>query len=492
MALEEQMSLFNIESVETGSKQIEKPSSYTGLSGFHKYWGKKPLEPLSFLIDLLTKENDIILDPFLGGGLLSRLSLKKNRRFIGIDINPASIELGTLFINLPSYREYENNLKTLQKECSKNINDSYKRSDGTIASHYLWSHEELQSVWIKHSSSISEFAPTNFDFEQIESFNNYKSRNLRDLALFNNSRINSRSITNVNDLFTQRALRNIDILLDHILTLPALLRRAFLLTLTSASGQMSKMVFAISKRGKNNGHTNEKNKIEVGSWAIGLWCPDKHFEINVWNCFYNRANKFLKALRILDYSKPISPSSIDNFFINSDRIALCLDAAQNAMQSIPSKSISLIITDPPHSDRIPYLELSEFWNSILQYPNSDYDNEIVISNARERNKNRTLYIIQMQQIMKEFERIIQDDGYICVQFNARDNESWKFLDKSNGLVYRGCFPLEYSAASIVQDNRKGAMKNDFILIFQSKGSRNQITKFIDIPNWSSDFPQKET
>ena len=34
---------------------------------------------------------------------------------------------------------------------------------------------------------------------------------------------------------------------------------------------------------------------------------------------------------------------------------------------MPANCVSLIVTDPPHSDRVPYLELSEFWNSLLGY-----------------------------------------------------------------------------------------------------------------------------
>ncbi len=58
------------------------PKSYTGLMSFHKYWGKKPTESLSYLVENCTSEGDIIMDPFLGSGLIALECLERNRRFV--------------------------------------------------------------------------------------------------------------------------------------------------------------------------------------------------------------------------------------------------------------------------------------------------------------------------------------------------------------------------------------------------------------------------
>ena len=39
------------------SKAGTTPAGYKGFYGFHKYWGKKPHEPLAFIIDLLTSSS---------------------------------------------------------------------------------------------------------------------------------------------------------------------------------------------------------------------------------------------------------------------------------------------------------------------------------------------------------------------------------------------------------------------------------------------------
>lgn len=52
---------------------------------FHE--AQKPLELIEFLIKLTTKENQIVLDPFMGSGTTAVASNNLKRRFIGFEIN---------------------------------------------------------------------------------------------------------------------------------------------------------------------------------------------------------------------------------------------------------------------------------------------------------------------------------------------------------------------------------------------------------------------
>lgn len=134
--LPKQLSLFNFNS--TNIENLTAPKGYKGLAAFHKYWEKKPIECLSFLIESLTTENDIILDPFLGSGLVARESIFRNRRFIGIDINPISVELAQMLINLPSHLHLREILSSFEENIKPKIEATYSLDDGKIASHYLW------------------------------------------------------------------------------------------------------------------------------------------------------------------------------------------------------------------------------------------------------------------------------------------------------------------------------------------------------------------
>ena len=184
------------------------------------------------------------------------------------------------------------------------------------------------------------------------------------LVSFSNSRINTRPDMSVSDILTGRAQRNLDLLIDCISELPSEVRNAMKLCLTAASGQMTKMVFAVTGRGKTSGRRS--SKVEVGSWVIGYWRPKLHFEVNVWNCFERRVSKLSNAVKVKD---PLQGTeickSMESFEGNESPSYVACVPCQKGIRNIKKGSVNLILTDPPHSDRIPYLELSELWNGIL-------------------------------------------------------------------------------------------------------------------------------
>ena len=101
----------------------------------------------------------------------------------------------------------------------------------------------------------------------------------------------------------------------------------------------------------------------------------------------------------------------------------------------------------------------------------------------------------MTEFFMETSRVLKPHGYIALYFNARDEESWQYLKRiektSDSLKFVGCFPMTYSATSVVQDTRKGAMKNDYVIVYQKQqtNSRYQLPMaFASIPGWSSQFP----
>jgi hypothetical protein len=271
------------------------PKMYRGLHAFHKYWGKKPLEPLAYLIEKLSPPNGLVVDPFLGSGTAGSEAVRLARRFIGIDLNPIAIEISTLMMAPPKAAQFVLAFRKLEQITKAQIMESYKNThhDGP-ATHYLWKNAKLIEVRASSHHKLRSFEPNSDDIALYESYKNYQPHTIRTPRFFNNSRINSKPQMSLHDIFTGRALRNIEIILDGISTMPSIHQMPLKLSLTSALGQMSNMVFAITGRGKTTGAKSEK--IEVGSWVIGFWRPTLHFEINVWNCFENRAKKLIKVL----------------------------------------------------------------------------------------------------------------------------------------------------------------------------------------------------
>jgi len=482
--------------------QVSAPSGYRGLYAFHKYWGKKPFEPVSYAIENLTDRYEIVLDPFVGSGVVMREAARLGRRFIGIDLNPVAIEISKLLVSPPEVSVVKEGFIEIERRVRRQIEKSYGRdnADG-VATHYLWEGQELRQVWVVERGrgrGRRTYEPTEHDIRQFERYEEYQSHHIRPPRFFTNSRINASPDLTLNDLFTGRALRNIDLLLDAISNLPSSAQPIFRLCLTAACGQMSRMVFAITGRGKTTGRSS--SRIEVGSWVIGYWRPELHFEINVWNCFARRVRRLAKALREPDLSMSCLLSDHPSDVLCGQAMgSLCCDDALEALRQFHANSIDLILTDPPHSDRVPYLELSELWNAILGYT-VDFRKEVVVSNASERRKGLAEYNRAMRKILALAGQVLKKGRFLVLFFNARGSSSWEYLhaflqESVEGcLEYRGHFPLSYSAGSVVQDSRKGSLNHDFALVFQKQGADSsdidRVCKLQHVEGWSSALPGK--
>ncbi len=481
----------------TSVQELTQPSGYKGLYGFHKYWGKKPAETVSFLVEQLSEPDEVVLDPFLGSGAIAREASIRGRRVIASDLNPVAIELASFVVAPPPVVEMQRSLKEIEAATRSDIDKSYPLPGGAVATHYLWNGNELRQVWTKGSkgSLRVEFVPTASDLAAIDQFSDYIPRELRPLRIFKNSRINSPGAMQWRDLFTGRALRNLEILRNAILRISNdHVRKALLLALTASSGQMSQMVFAIAKRGKTSG-ARANDRIEVGSWVIGFWRPELHFEINVWNCFENKARALLRGLHAdcsESHLRRVSAKPLDVLEGRADVSLVNADAAE-LIAALPEGSVDLVVTDPPHGDRIPYLELSEMWNAILdRYPS--FDQEIVVSDAAERGHTSERYAERMKTVLQLAGRALSSTGRLAIMFNSRSAGEWADLlsaTEAGGLRFCGCFPMAYSARSVVQDNRSGALKHDYVLLFLPSVSPHRdetILRLRTIPHWSDEIP----
>jgi len=103
----------------------------------------------------------------------------------------------------------------------------------------------------------------------------------------------------------------------------------------------------------------------------------------------------------------------------------------------------------------------------------------------------------MSAFFADCSSILRDDGFLVLLYNARQQESWAFIkqlidgsEPSSTLNYLGQFPCNYSARSVVQDNRKGSLKHDIALVFGNPNANlNKISQLKTIHGWSDTFPQ---
>jgi DNA modification methylase len=467
---------------ETENKTNHIAESYTGIYGMHKYWSKKPYNILQDFILRYTKEGDIVIDPFCGSGISITESIFTGRKAVGIDINPSAIFIAKQMLSKIPAKLIRDEFTILESEIKDRINSFYdvRRGDAKfVGTHFIWENDNLTEVWYKNNTKSRRKIiekPTEDDLELASSFSYEKIPYFYPKDnFFHNSRINTNRESHIYDLFTPRNLMALSLLMDRIEKIEnADIREFFRFCFTASVGQASRMVFVVKRRGKFNGKLRETEKKEVGSWVIGYWVPKENFEINVWNCFENRYRRILKAKKGLEYKKyPINEASEFEELLDSRNILLLNAPSQNALKKIPDNSVDYVITDPPHGNRQPYLELSMMWNSWLE-KDVDYDDEIVISESKDREKDRSDYFELLNKVFAEIERILKPNRYFSLMFNSLDDETWvNLIAHTNrlNLELEKVETLEYSANSVVQDTRGAGLKTDFILTFRKNPDR---------------------
>ena len=461
----------------------EIPKSYTGIYSMHKYWSKKPFNIISKYIETYTNPNDIVLDPFSGSGISSIESVFLNRKTIGIDINPVSIFITKQMLANISIKNIEKEFLNIEKKIHKKTDQLYKISINNksfTGTHFIYKDDELTEIWYKENNikKIINVAETsglktldNFTYEDIKTFIPTKK-------MIKNSRINAKDNMSIYDLFTPRNMLALSILFNEINKIKnKALRDFFRFCFTSCSGQASKMVFVINNRKKMQNKNTISNRKEVGSWVIGYWIPNEHFEINAWNCFENRYKRSLKSKKEFSALHPNVnyAKNFDELKNHNGNICLINDSCYTVLKKLPDNSIDYVITDPPHGNRLPYLELSMMWNNWLGFDVNMKD-ELVVSDAKIRDKTVTEYIKLLKKILIEINRVLKNNRYFTLMFNSYDNQVWRNLQEilfNLDLELLDVSTIGYSASSVVQDSRKGGLKTDFILTFKKKHIKNK-------------------
>ncbi len=475
---------------ETKPKNYHEAESYTGIYGMHKYWSKKPYNIIRRFIEMYSDPNDIVLEPFCGSGITVVESIITNRKTIGIDINPLAIFITEQVLKKINTNKLANAFDELKRNTKEKIGTLYQvQRNGNIyrGTHFLWEEGKLAEVWFQNASKKKEIdTPTEKDVQSAQKIS-YSDipYDFPQSHFFHNPRINAYGDKKISDLFTPRNLYALSLLYNEIEKIQDDETREMMkFCFTSALGQTSKMVFVVKRRGKVNGKQHKVERKEVGSWVIGYWTPKEYFEINVWNCFENRFRKILKAKQSQErasYSVN-KTNNLTELIFGDCNLALFQEPTQKVLNRIPDNSIDYVLTDPPHGDRIPYLELSMMWNSWLK-KDVNYDDEIVISNAKERKKDKKNYNSLMNEVYAELYRVLKPDKHFSLMFNSLDDETWENIINhlnSTGFELKAVETLGYSANSVVQDNRKVGLKTDFVLTFQKSTPREANTKIITV------------
>jgi len=443
----------------------------------HRYWARKPPNLVRAFIERYSRPGDIVLDPFCGSGVTAVEAVLTGRRVVALDVNPMATFITRMTLVPVDLKHLDTAFRHLRARVKSDIDALYAtRCQGcgcfVTATHVIWQEDTPRTLWL-HCSTCGGKRVQQWSDEDQKHWETIQERTVpyaypQD-ELIENSRVNAVAGKRVCDLFTHRNLMALSLLYHGIEevadpTVRNLLKFAF----TAALPQASQMVFVVRRRGRMSGHVTQERE-EVGSWVVGYWIPRERFEIHPWNCFENRYRRLLRGKAELLSQLPKDYAEAADFagLIHGGSALIATQSATHLL-NLPTASIDYIFTDPPHGDRVPYLELSLLWMAWLGLK-ADFEQEIVISDAKARGKDLSAYRNGLRAAFCEMSRVLKPAAYLSVAFNNRESAAWQcFLEaaQSAGLQRVDTETMVYSAHSVIQDSRPGGLRGDFVLTFQ--------------------------
>lgn len=442
----------------------------------HKYWGKKPSNDLKELIEEFSNDGDTVLDPFSGYGVFCCEALILNRNVIANDLNPIANFLNKQLLNK------EIDLDLVQKQWKK----IRKEFEPYNSKWFEWDFEnekvELISILRNNDNfpikakfknkGMSKALEISLDENKAKEFldfeHNYQIQDwYPDNELIKNSRISAKDGMTVASLFTKRTLACHAKLLSLIEKHSSgneldLLKVAF----TSNLANCSKLVPPIISRGE----------MSQGAWMTGFYTGDTYIENNVLSYFENRFAKTIKGK--LDYLQQFGGNGLLNF--NQLEYKNGYKVLQNDVKKLDlkSESIDYIFTDPPYGDAVPYFEQSIIWNSWLKFE-PDYLNEIVISDSKTRNKNTSIFEIEINQAFSEISRVLKKGKFFSLTYHSLSGLEWKAITNAcikNGFDLYAFDWLVQKSFTPRQINRLKSVKGDVLVTLIKSDSPKNISE----------------
>lgn len=433
----------------------------------HKYWGKKPSEGLSKIVTKYTSVGDVILDPFAGFGGVAIESVLNNRNVIINDLNPVAVFISKTVLS-PSFdkEKFEGLFKKVKMGYKEFSHHWYSYNEKEILTILRTQDDTPIKLCLKTPGKKGQEIISLTDEESQEFLKKENGCKIKTwfpkVNLIQNSRISAKKGMSVADLFPKRALICQSFLFDLINSLEDCPEKdLLLLSFTSNLANCSKLVPPIKSRGE----------MSQGAWMTGFYVGETYLENNVFHYFENRVGKSKKGK--LDYLALRKERNV----LPNTTVDILHEDAKNL--SLSSKCIDFVFTDFPYGDTVPYFEQSQLWNAWLKN-NVDYENEIVVSDSKERNKNITDFENGIDKSISEISRVIRDGKYFVFTFHSLYGKEWNAIVsalKRYDFQFVGCEVLIQKTLPPRQLNRANSIKGDIVAVYQKNGFSNKTVEF---------------
>lgn len=388
----------------------------------HKYFARRPHNVFSELIRSFTDENDLVVDPFCGGGVTIYEGLKLHRRVVGFDLNPLSTFIvrnmvltegldASFYEKVTALKDYLHYLTdnycfftykrkkysidwaelAMSVKCPfcnhdtplsnslKIKNGQYKcihdfcpsHSSGTTVSSLNTERVDSQYLFLVHDSGGKRVVKE-FDFEDRQLYDEhikFLKRELRnekisvpqDLIPMDWDRQFEDGLAKKGILYFQDFFTKRNL---YILLLLHHKIQSFESELTNAQYELLRMVFSnVIKDTNIMSFTNDGwQSGKPTTWSKhAYWVPNQYCEVSIAPYFDKSLERVESAINY-NSAQGYAPLFASNFEdIRAGKANIFLQNMPINLAGLPDNTVDAIITDPPYGSNVQYLELSHFW-----------------------------------------------------------------------------------------------------------------------------------
>jgi DNA modification methylase len=347
--------------------------------GVHAYFTRQAYRVVQAYIKNFTKPDDLILDPFGGGGVTLIEALMLGRRAIHIDLNPLSV-----FI-------VENLIQPIDP----------------IA--LLSEFERVRDQFNKHGPRTKD--------EIARALNKYPHP--KGIQLMKNADVDT-----IEKLWSPAQLAQLAYL-KHLIgqVKNDVIRNQLMLAFSSSLNKFN-LTFHYTKA--EGGGGGDSSAFRYYRFRIA---PDPG-QNELMKVFAQKLNRILAAKK--EMAPRINEKTIHN--------AKVYKGTATRLRGIDNESIDYIYTDPPYGAKIPYLDLSIMWTAWLDLPITEKDYQLEAIEGGEHHKSKENYSDLISQSIKEMYRVLKFDRWMSFVFAHKDPQYWHLIVETAekmGFEYAG-------------------------------------------------------
>ncbi len=382
--------------------------------GSHPYFTKRAWNVVQAYIAHYSHPNEIVLDPFGGGGVTLVESLVLQRRAIHVDVSPLSNFIArSIALSPVDLAALDLAFFAVEQRCAAEIGALRALDDAAIANMRI-------PGWYPTDS-----LPRNADVQTVD------------------------------QLFTRRNLMSLVLLRQAIEFTPDTdLREILRFTFSSTLNKVNRTFSHPAQRKASRGDSGIMRHYRY-------WIPRNPVELDVWEQFSQRFRHVRQAKH--------ETNQVIGSFWRPDTAQIFQRSATRLTDFIPRQSVDYVFTDPPYGAHIAYLDLATMWTAWLGLPIADQDRHEEMIVGGDLQKSMEDYSTLLQASFHQLHQVLKPDCALSIVFAHKDLRYWAFLMDAAltaGFEYVVAVPqVSYQTSWHKRDNPWSVLSGEIIVTF---------------------------